>query len=238
MNKHHLVTASLCLLSAAVGSTATYFVVQKYLGEQFDEQLRQEIETTKNFYQILHKKGEFETPEAAADKLIPPRKVEELLTNGGEFAENPHAKAAAQVLKEYGGHKLSERSIVTETVDNVFVKAELDARNETDAEWTKEEMGRTEEAPYVLKQEEFMENESEYVQASLTYYSGDGVLTDEADNKIDEVDEMVGDYNLIRFGHWSNDPHVVYIRNDVKEIELEVTLNEGKYSEIVQGLTE
>jgi hypothetical protein len=223
----------------AAGAGAAYFVVKKQLELLFEERLTNEIEATKNFYNTLHKRGEYETPQAAAEKLIPPNKVEELLSGTGEFANDPHAKETARVLTEYGGHKLDARTIVTETVvENVFIRAELDAQGVTDADWSAEVMNRTEEAPYVISKEEYMENESDYVQTTFDYYAGDGVLVDENENRIENIDDVVGDYNLIRFGAWSDDPRVVYVRNDARQLEVEITLNDGKYREIVQGLTE
>ena len=43
---------------------------------------------------------------------------------------------------------------------------------------------------------------------------------------------VVGD---LRFGHGSNDPNVVYIRNDRLKAEYEVLLNSGSYQEEILG---
>lgn len=238
MNRFPLITGVLCVVSAAAGAGAAYFVAQKQLGNKFDRRLEIEMEATKNYYSTLYKKGEYETTSAAVEKLVPPDMVTQLLDGAGEFANDPHAKATARVLTEYGGHKLDGRTIVTDKIENVFIRAELDAKGVTDEDWAKEVMQRTEEAPYVISKEEYMENETEYTQVTFTYYEGDGILTDEDENVIEDIDPVVGNYNIIRFGHWSEDENVVYVRNDVRELEMEICRNYGKYRELVQGLTE
>lgn len=243
MKNPHLITGALCAVSMAAGAGAAYFVAKKQLETKYDELVQKEIEEAKDFYRKLYYQEKKLHEGPSVDELIPP-------SPDNEFTENPSATSAANVLKVYGGDAVSRkpdldvltrgRIKVEETVvsKNVFIEAELSEQGFTDQDWKNELLSRTEEAPYVISEEEYMENETDYTQVTMTYYAGDGVLTDDEDRVIETIDEVIGDNNLIRFGHWSNDPRIVYIRNDVRELESEVILNDGKYSEVVQGFSE
>jgi hypothetical protein len=47
---------------------------------------------------------------------------------------------------------------------------------------------------------------------------------------------MIGDYNIIRIGHRSNDPNVLYVRNHVLGTDFEVCRSTGSYKREVAGL--
>lgn len=241
MNRLYLIVGATSVVSFAAGGAATFFFVKDKLRKHYEDIATAEIAEAKEFYTRLYKAESFETPEEAVEKLIPEAAEQ------NDFAADPRAVQAAQVLSSYGGHNLHKPPVAevvkarieeTTITRNVFIEEEAKAQGITDPDWTAELMSRTEEAPYVLSKDEFMENESEYVQVTLTYYAGDRVLTDDRDDVIEDVDDTVGMYNLARFGQWSHDDHVVYVRNDVRENEFEITLNEGRYSVLVQGMTE
>ena len=64
-------------------------------------------------------------------------------------------------------------------------------------------------SPYVISPDEF--DEVGYETSTLTYYA-DGVLVDEADNVIGDVDGLVGLDSLETFGRYEDD--AVHVRND------------------------
>lgn len=78
--------------------------------------------------------------------------------------------------------------------------------------------------PYVITPEEF--SDSDYNSISLTYYA-DGILTDEDDEIIDDIDEIVGIESLKHFGEYEDDS--VFVRNDEKHCDYEILLDERKY---------
>ena len=82
-----------------------------------------------------------------------------------------------------------------------------------------------------------MHNESEYDQASYTWFDGDETMADERDQFVSEVDKVIGFDNL-RFGYGSGDPLVVYVRNDLLELEFEIMHAGTKYSEVIAGFIE
>lgn len=216
------VTASASLLAGAAGG---YFFARRSLEMKYAQLARQEIEEARTFFKRLNKTDEFETPEKAVKELIGE-------SDGNEFVA-PQVSAAAVALETYKGVVPADRVNYSGNLEtrNVFAKTPLG-----DEDWAKELRDRTEEAPYVLNQDEYMANESGYTQVTFTYYAGDGVLADDRDDLISDVDDMVGLYNLKKFGHWSGDPRVVYVKCDIRELEFEIKLHDGKYSEVVAGL--
>lgn len=84
------------------------------------------------------------------------------------------------------------------------------------------------EAPYVITPEEFGWLH-DYETISLTYYA-DGVLTDEEDDVIDDVDDAVGEDSLTHFGEYADD--AVYVRNDKRKCDYEILKDERKYSDV------
>lgn len=84
--------------------------------------------------------------------------------------------------------------------------------------------------PCVIPPEEFGACE-DYDQLSLTYFS-DGVLADENDEPIDNVDELVGLDSLNHFGEFEDDS--VFVRNDRLKADIEILLDLRNYSDVVK----
>jgi len=102
-------------------------------------------------------------------------------------------------------------------------------------EWDyKEELeSRRDDRPYIIHVDEFVNDESGWdSQSTLTWYEKDQILTDSHDTPIYDPVSTVGE---LRFGHGSQDPNIVYIRNTRLQAEYEVLRDEGSYQEIVLG---
>ena len=93
---------------------------------------------------------------------------------------------------------------------------------------------RSADKPFIISHEEFEDGDLEYSQNTLTYYQGDGVLTDEDDKPI--LDMTVVIESNLQFGNASGDKNVVYIRNDKLEVDFEVVQDLGYYTEEVLGV--
>lgn len=89
--------------------------------------------------------------------------------------------------------------------------------------------------PYPIPQDEFMANETEYVQSSLTYYAASDQVCGEKDEPIDNSDLVVGTVFKEKFGWKSSDENVVHIRNEDLQMEFEITRSEGSYEQEVLG---
>lgn len=86
--------------------------------------------------------------------------------------------------------------------------------------------------PYVIPPEQFGDDEN-YDQISLTYYA-DGVLADENDEVIDDVEETVGIESLNHFGEYEDDS--VFVRNDTRKCDYEILLDQRIYSEVAEEM--
>jgi hypothetical protein len=121
-------------------------------------------------------------------------------------------------------------AVVTFAVDS----EDQEWNEETDDHWDYDEevAQRGPEHPYVIHRDEFFAEEMDYSHSSLMYYKGDDILVDELDVPIYNADKIVGNLN---FGHGSQDPHIVYIRNDRLKAEYEVLLDYGTFAAEILG---
>ena len=82
--------------------------------------------------------------------------------------------------------------------------------------------------PKIITPEEFGDID-EYDTATYTYYS-DGVLTDDMDEPVDDIDDVVGEDSLTHFGEYEDD--CVYVRNDDRACDYEILRDLRPYSEV------
>lgn len=85
------------------------------------------------------------------------------------------------------------------------------------------------DTPYVISPDAFGEFD-DYVLISLTYYS-DGVLTDEDDEPIDDIEGIVGKDYASHFGEYEEDS--VFIRNDRMKCDYEILRDLRKYTDVL-----
>lgn len=111
---------------------------------------------------------------------------------------------------------------------NIFV-------NDDVWDWEAERSTRRPDVPYVLHVEEYEESEMGYDQITLTYYMGDDIVTDDQDVPVYRPQNIIGEVRDL-FGHGSQDPNVVYIRNENLRAEYEVLRDNGSYEVDVIGL--
>lgn len=238
MSRTGLVVLGASVVSLAAGAGLGYLVAKKQLDDYYRNLSEQEIAEAKKFYSILYKRtDDTKTPADAASSLI------------------PNEAEAAKAIRRYQGVD-EEVSVVVGTPGSQewhVPETEYDeeepeeiAKNVFDdprapsnfPDFEVEVKKRTEEAPYVISQDEFLANETSYMQSTITYFAGDNVLVDERDTPIENPDSTVGLDSLLKFGQWSNDRKIVYVRNDALEMEYEIANSEGKYSVEVLGLPE
>lgn len=84
-----------------------------------------------------------------------------------------------------------------------------------------------ESASRVITPEEF--GEEGYKIVELTYWA-DGVLTDNKNKRIQDVDALLGKGNIERFGE--HEPDALHVRNDEKKLDFEIVRDLKRYSEI------
>lgn len=249
-----------CVVAGAGLGVLAHQLLKKRLEKQFEERLERELEEMRIFYSRRNKEGKFATPRDAAEALAASEALEKYQGDNVvvEITEIPRpaphgdvdesaaknqavrydkvvtdSEAAEAVRGQVTTISQLEPATETET-RNIFVDGKPLVDDDWDAE--AEEARRNPAFPYVITHDEFMENNYEHPQHSLTYYAGDDVLVDERDEMIDDIESLIGTDNLTRFGSGSRDPNIVYIRNEKREADFEVALSKGKFSEEVMGL--
>ena len=135
----------------------------------------------------------------------------------------------------------SEEPVVEKTADSRTVDkpsiAEYAARlqkegyvNYSDMQDKKTEEEIAVDRPYVIQPSEFGEFD-DYEKISLTY-TADGVLLDDMNEIVDDIEEIVGEDSLEHFGEYEDDS--VYVRNDSKKCDYEILLDQRNYQEIFE----
>ena len=85
------------------------------------------------------------------------------------------------------------------------------------------------DGPVVIEPDEFGEIE-DYEQVYLTYYN-DGVLADDRDEVIEDVDNVVGIASLSRIGEFAED--TLHVRNDFWQTYYEILRDKRNYADVV-----
>ena len=84
--------------------------------------------------------------------------------------------------------------------------------------------------PYAISPDEF-DTLEDYDTISLTYYA-DGVLADDMDEVVEDIEGTVGEDFADHIGDWEDD--AVHIRNDALKVDYEILADLRRYSDIVE----
>lgn len=209
------------LWGTVCGCVAGYFVVKGKLSAKYERILEEEIAKSKEYYL-----GRLEKTQVIEEK---PDLEEVVQTLGYKNGKVAYDKVDAQVPSEEAAPK-PELANVFETP-----QPEQEA-TEPEWDWAAEVKSRTDDEPFIIHRDEWNTGEMEYEQASLTYFEGDDVLINDLDRVIEDQDKVIGLANMLKWGHGSGDPNVLYIRNAVLGMDLEVTRSMGSYASEVHGL--
>jgi hypothetical protein len=225
------------IAGAGLGGFVAYKVTSEKLQTKFDALLTEEVEKAEAFYSQRNKTGDYSDPVKLAESLI---------AEGDEINVNPDAsaKAGLEALRDYRAEDAGDipetdveaEEVIREEIKKSKKKSIFENSTE-DFNWDEEMLKRDaagDAEPYVITEEEFLQNEPGNENKSLTYYEGDGVLADESDNPVQDIDGTVGDDNL-RFGYGSNDSNMVYVRNPRIEMDMEIVRSQGTYTKEVLG---
>lgn len=249
-------------VGAGVSYYITKRYVVKKATQAFEEVIAEETEAMKKFYEKRStRKQPYSSPEEAAEALVTedalvddavealekyegdqqpvgvqegdPREGSNQRTRYDKVRpRRPDGKFAPRTPEEERAEQNQNSTPEPEEVaQNVFSHAATIDGWDQD----REEASRAPGRPYVISHDEYMENSYEHEQNTLTWYAGDEILADERESHLEDVEGLVGEANLKLFGHGSRDSSIVYIRNEVKEIDFEVTLNKGTYAAEVLG---
>lgn len=155
-------------------------------------------------------------------------KYEQIAQEEIDSVKEVYARREEHIKKIEELEKLKEDLIEAEKEDNENDKEVTNyASIIKEEQYIQKEEGVELDKPYVITPDEFSEFD-DYETVSLTYYS-DKVLTDEYDNVIDDVDNIVGYDSLETFGQYEDDS--VFVRNDRLMTDYEILLDLDKFYE-------
>jgi len=204
------------LIGAGVGAFVAYKTLESKIAMEYEEALDAEINYVRDMYaareisDIDNGLTEEEYAEKVSDitrKYCPGAEANEMRKN------MIYRKTDANKVR-YDGYSTSG-AVIDETPTDV---APVDTSR-----------------PYVISLEDFADGCSEYEKVSLYYYDKDDILINEEEQVMPEVDTLIGSA-LLCFGNASDDPDIVYVRNDPQLCDYEIVRYYTSYQEEILGL--
>lgn len=212
--------------SAAGAALTAYFIADRRLRAKYEQIAEEEISQMREHF---HAKAVAMEEKPALDGLVTDLGY---VPAAGETKPEPGApNTTVEIERETPNH-----TAIEPTEMNVFDEAQARLQEKDAAEgwdYDTERSKRVAGKPYIIHRDE--QEEMGLTQSTFTYYEGDDVLCDERDRVVDSRDEILGTEFVDKFGHGSDDPNVVYIRNEELGVEIEVCKSPNSYAEEVHG---
>ena len=207
-----IIAGVIFVVGAAVGAVPTFFITKKIVKAKIEKEKEEEIQAVREFYNDLGKQRE----EAVKRFYSEPKQEDE-----PDIFHNPELKAVAESLSKKASDAKKEAQKIL--ADEGYSEEELDP-----VLHPIEPPATTKKKIEVIAPGLWKENE-DYSVVCLTYYD-DRILADDADEIIDDPEEIVGEEALGSFGEY--DDNVVLVRNDILKTYFEITLDPRAYDEI------
>lgn len=210
-----------------VGAGVTALVLKKHYQTKAEEQIKIEVAEAREHYmrrtKNLHDKVVADMPTVSAPSVkTQETEDEELFTEAKKAMVNynrvpPSTEYLQSFAKDKGYVTESESPEQVNTIPDprppyVFLPEDTDIN-----------------VPYIIPIDEYMANDTDANQLTLTYYAGDGTLLDDAENIIDDIAAAVGHDALTKFGQESGDDNVVYVRNEKTDRDYEIIRDPRHY---------
>lgn len=236
-NKAFQVSAS-ALTGAVVGAISGYFVGKRN-GDVFVVPAEVMNETDeyqpegRRSYKIGPESVDMDAPILYVPRPVVDPKIQQIM----DAAKND-PDVQRMVLESLGNEDKVDRLLEVD-VEPIDEDDELDEDVHVflveDPDWDHEaELStRTEDAPYIIHEEEYMANDMGFRQETVTYYVGDDIMSDVRDTPLYNHNHLMGE---LKFGHGARGADVVYIRNENLRMEWEVIRHSGYYAVEVKGL--
>lgn len=243
----HGVVVSASTLALGAGFLAGYYFARHRLETQIQENANKDIETQvdaarKHFTVIQASDSKPDSPADAVEKLIP-EAADALVEYVTADVQNILASYKGSIGKDdvdEEGTFVAQRSRSFRLEDEVRRNnvwgddAQLMEGEVVDFDYQEEIAARTDDIPYIISEEEYLENGPDFPQVQLTYFSNDDVTIDAQDEIVEDLERWVGRKNL-RFGHRSGDNRIVFVRNVSHGHDFCVVQHEGSYAEAMLG---
>lgn len=203
-----LSTLATALISAGIATIITAKVVEKQMLEVLDERVQQELEASVVF---LETTGQAEATEEYEERR------EAFSTKSGitkpsldDLAANKNQRTRYDQIIKGAGYS-GDEGATAEDGTVMVAEPQVEGAMQT-------QPGLPDIHP--ISTDEFMENESGFMQLSVTYFADGGVL-DEHGDIVDDFRDLIG-AEMPPFGQLSGEPHIVYLRNTRLRREIEV----------------
>lgn len=187
-------------LGVAAGFASGYFYAKKKIEDEKDN----EIQEVRNYYYRKIQENDKDI-EKLNEQMS---EIDEAIDAYQEKTEHPKEEKKKKTSKKTDYHKLGAKE------KEEVVKAEAESPEEEDSN-----------KPYLITEDEFLNDKNEYDKISLTYYMEDETLTDECDEPVD-VEETVSSDIYNQFKELTGD---IYIRNNILQTDFEIMKVESTY---------
>lgn len=202
MNQNASMAAAF-VLGAAAGAVATWYTVKDYYKRLADE----EVESVKAVFTVRKQDTEKENESSDIHLEEDPQP-----TRAATIVNQYHALVMPYNPGDYGPEKENGVDELEEKANDIRIIP----------------MGKFEdsEKPYLIEGNDISADEN-YPAIELTLYE-DGVLTDDQDEPIEDIEGTIGDL-LKHFGEDGN--MCMYVRNDKRQCDYEIVYNPQTYAE-------
>ena len=192
----------LSFLAFVMGASVGSLATWKFVEKKYKQIAQEEIDSVKETYAKM-RKDDLEAKQADLEEA-----KAKLHSDASEKVETPEVKP--EEVKEY--EDVIARHNYTSYSNNINGKG---GDVMTDR-------------PYIIPPEDFGDY-PDYETISLTYYN-DKVLTDEYNEIVDDIDDLIGEDSLNHFGEYEDDS--VFVRNDALKVDYEILLDPANYRDI------
>lgn len=220
---------------------------KRYLQEldKLDHQVRQSQQMSMDLgYSSIEEPSEMSLDDTPLYKELNTPKMETVVKIPKEATEILTEDEIKPLLLEEHAPETGPNSIVNEPdkivrIDNIFDENTPEKKIEAvPDEFDQPQIARRPDVPYLISVDEFMDPNDHYEKITLTYYSGDKTLADDADRPVEDVERTVGNKNLLLLGATGPDGELseIHVRNERITADFEVILDLQGYAEAIHGI--
>jgi hypothetical protein len=225
MNKTILIAGGASLASLAAGGAAGYFFARKQATAEFEQKLESEMEAMRKHYALREMDKKPSLEELAEQMALVDEPSDE------EILLEQTAKTAQTNYQGYAG-KASTDAIEQNNIFSSSAKPGklLPPRDENSGRFrsTKAMAGIEEPAdgaPYLITDEDFLENKTDYFQVYLLYFVGEDTLVKAHETGETLDNAVVGQDNLEKFPKvMEGEERRIFVRNDQVEEDYEILM--------------
>lgn len=229
------------IVGLGLGAVGGYIFCKRKLEPEYEQKAAEEVAEMREEY---HRKA------VALDGHRGKGELEDLVRERGYSSPEPESTrppmavtppaAVVEAAEEEEDEAAPEVEVEVDTGGvihkNAFKEFGDENRPKDEWDWHKERANRSPVRPYVIHEDEREEMHA-YQGVTYTYFEDDDVLVNEREEILDKEDreKIIGEANLEKFGHGTDDDDTVYVRNDRLEMVIEICRSPNSYAEEVHG---